>query len=122
MPMRLSTRFVRVFRRAGRIQERSALRRIVVRRFEWRLPWRIRGMNNDANKFTAETIGRGPAAILVSKELAAEVVALAQAKEVALILVDDTIATLNRLAGAYRAGMGDVSGMRARVIAVGGSN
>ncbi len=82
----------------------------------------IIGKNHDAHKFTAETIGRGPAAILVSQELAPEVVALAQAKEVALILVDDTIAALNRLAGAYRAGMGDLSGMRARVIAVGGSN
>ena len=82
----------------------------------------IIGKNHDAHKFTAETIGRGPAAILVSQELAPEVLALAQATDVALILVDDTIAALNRLAGAYRAGMNEVSGMRARVIAVGGSN
>ncbi|MGN6370227.1 MAG: UDP-N-acetylmuramoyl-tripeptide--D-alanyl-D-alanine ligase [Phycisphaerae bacterium] len=82
----------------------------------------IVGKNHDAHKFTAETIGRGPAAILISRELAPEVVALAQAKEVALILVDDTIAALNRLAGAYRSGENGFSGMRARVIAVGGSN
>jgi UDP-N-acetylmuramoyl-tripeptide--D-alanyl-D-alanine ligase len=83
----------------------------------------IVGKNHDAHQFLEGAIEKGVAAVMVHKEMGAEVLALAQAKNVAVIQVEDTVAGLNRLAGAYRAGsMGEGSGMRARVIAVGGSN
>ena len=86
----------------------------------------IVGKNHDAHRFLEGVIEKGVAAVMVHKEVGAEVLALAQAKNVAVIQVEETVAGLNRLAGAYRAGsMGEGSaggGMRARVIAVGGSN
>jgi UDP-N-acetylmuramoyl-tripeptide--D-alanyl-D-alanine ligase len=83
----------------------------------------IVGKNHDAHQFLEGVIEKGVAAVMVHKEVGAEVLAVAQAKNVAVIQVEETVAGLNRLAGAYRAGsMGEGSGMRARVIAVGGSN
>ncbi len=79
----------------------------------------IVGEKHDAHSFVGAVIERGVAVVLVHKEQSAEMLLLAQNKDVNVLLVDDTIAALNRLAAAYRAGG---SGMRARVIAVGGSN
>jgi UDP-N-acetylmuramoyl-tripeptide--D-alanyl-D-alanine ligase len=61
------------------------------------------------------------ACVIVHREPAAEVLARAQARDVAIVLVDNTVLALNRLAAAYRAGEYS-GGMRAKVIAVGGSN
>ena len=82
----------------------------------------IEGKTHDAHAFVADVVERGVAAMLVHREPAPEVIARAQEKEVAIILVDETVAALNRLAAAYRVGGNSGGGMRARVIAVGGSN
>jgi UDP-N-acetylmuramoyl-tripeptide--D-alanyl-D-alanine ligase len=81
------------------------------------------GKTHDAHGFVGAVIERGVAAAIVHRELPAEMLALAAAKDVAIILVEETVAALNRLAAAYRAGTaGENSGMRARVLAVGASN
>jgi UDP-N-acetylmuramoyl-tripeptide--D-alanyl-D-alanine ligase len=81
----------------------------------------IKGEKFDAHEFVKDVIGREVAALVVHRELPVEVLTRARDKGVAVILVDDTIAALNRLAGAYRANeLG--GGFRAKVIAVGGSN
>ena len=93
--------------------QRGAWRRIHALGGEDELFVTIIGKNHDAHKFTAETIGRrSRRRFLVSQELRRRWWRWRRAKEVATILVDDTIAALNRLAGAYRAGMGDLSGMQ----------
>jgi UDP-N-acetylmuramoyl-tripeptide--D-alanyl-D-alanine ligase len=81
----------------------------------------IKGERFDAHDFLADIIGKEPAAILVHREPAAELLALAREKGVTIILVDDTVGALNRLAAAYRSNE-IVPGFRAKVIAVGGSN
>src|SRR5262245_56386997 len=78
----------------------------------------IVGQNHDAHNFVPDVIARKPAVIIVHKDQPAAIITAAQANDVAIIQVDDTIAALNRLAAAYRAS----SAMRATVIAVGGSN
>jgi UDP-N-acetylmuramoyl-tripeptide--D-alanyl-D-alanine ligase len=81
----------------------------------------LKGDRFDAHDFLKDVIGREPAAVLVHTEPAAELLALAKQNNVAAILVDETIAALNRLAAAYRANeLG--GGFRAKVVAVGGSN
>jgi len=83
----------------------------------------IVGERHDAHTFVADVIDRGVAVVLVHKEQSTEMLLRAQNKDVNLLLVEDTVAALNRLAAAYRGeGGGSGSGMRARVIAVGGSN
>lgn len=76
----------------------------------------IVGPNHDAHVYVEEVIDKGAAAVLVHKEQASPVLVAAQARGCAVIQVEDTIAGLNRLAAAYRAEI------RAKVIAVGGSN
>jgi UDP-N-acetylmuramoyl-tripeptide--D-alanyl-D-alanine ligase len=84
----------------------------------------IEGKNHDAHAYVNDVIEKGVAAVLVHKQPAPEVLMRAQLKDVAVLLVEDTVAALNRLAAAYRRGVGGGggSGMRAKVIAVGGSN
>ncbi|MCL2648283.1 MAG: UDP-N-acetylmuramoyl-tripeptide--D-alanyl-D-alanine ligase, partial [Phycisphaerales bacterium] len=74
------------------------------------------GERHDAHAFVEHVIERGVAGIIVHKKQSEEIVQRAQEKGAAMLLVDDTIAALNRLAAAYR------ENMRAKVIAVGGSN
>ena len=74
------------------------------------------GEHHDAHLFLGDVVVRDVAAIIVHKDVAPEIAAAATQRGVAILQVDDTIAALNRLAAAYRA---DV---RAKVIAVGGSN
>jgi len=76
----------------------------------------IKGARFDAHDYVRQVIEAGVAGVIVHTEPAAEIVALAQQKSVAILLVDETVAALNRLAAAYRAEL------RAKVIAVGGSN
>jgi UDP-N-acetylmuramoyl-tripeptide--D-alanyl-D-alanine ligase len=80
----------------------------------------IAGATHDAHKFVPEVIAKGAAVILVHKEQPQEVIYAAQRADVNLLLVEDTIGGLNRLAAAYRSAGG--GGLRAKVIAVGGSN
>jgi len=80
----------------------------------------IEGPKHDAHTYVKDVIERGVAVVLVHKTLAPEVLMRAQTKDVAVLLVDDTVKALNRLAAAYRRVGG--GGMRAKVIAVGGSN
>lgn len=83
----------------------------------------IAGKTHDAHAFVPEVIERGAAAVIVHQAPAPEVLIRAQARDVAVLLVDDTVEALNRLAAAYRkVGGGTGGGMRAKVIAVGGSN
>jgi UDP-N-acetylmuramoyl-tripeptide--D-alanyl-D-alanine ligase len=82
----------------------------------------IEGKKHDAHAFVKDVIERGVACVLVHKEQPADVLMRAQTKDVAVLLVDDTVAALNRLAAAYRRGVDGGGGMRAKVIAVGGSN
>jgi len=82
----------------------------------------IAGKTHDAHAFVRDVIDRKAAAVIVHTEPATEIVALAQSQDVAIIQVDNTVAALNRLAASYRDGGGSGGGMRARVIAVGGSN
>jgi UDP-N-acetylmuramoyl-tripeptide--D-alanyl-D-alanine ligase len=81
----------------------------------------IAGARFDAHDYVKDVIDRGVAVVVVHKEQPPEIIQQAQAKDVTILLVDNTVAALNRLAAAYRAG-GPGGGMRARVIAVGGSN
>jgi UDP-N-acetylmuramoyl-tripeptide--D-alanyl-D-alanine ligase len=81
----------------------------------------IKGERFDAHDFLKEIVGREPAAVVVHREPALELLTLAKERGVTVILVDDTIAALNRLAAAYRSNE-IVPGFRAKVIAVGGSN
>ncbi len=76
----------------------------------------INGKNHDAHTFIQDILNREPAILLVHRELAPDQLALAKERGVSVILVDDTILALNRLAAAYR------NETRAKVIAVGGSN
>ncbi len=76
----------------------------------------IAGKNHDAHGYVKDVIERQVAAVLVHREPAADVLTLAQQNDVSVILVEETVAALNRLAAAYR------SSIRAKVIAVGGSN
>ena len=77
----------------------------------------IAGKKHDAHEYLRQVIEARAAAALVHKEPEAELVAPAQKMGAwRIMLVDDTIAGLNRLAAAYRAEL------RAKVIAVGGSN
>ncbi|HEY4328404.1 MAG TPA: UDP-N-acetylmuramoyl-tripeptide--D-alanyl-D-alanine ligase [Phycisphaerae bacterium] len=84
----------------------------------------IKGEWFDAHDFlggAGGVIEREVAAILVHRELPADLLLKAREKGVAVIGVEDTVMGLNRLAAAYRAGGGG-GGFRAKVIAVGGSN
>ena len=76
----------------------------------------IRGAKFDAHDFLPQVIAGRAAGILVSRDLPADVVASAGAHGVTILQADDTVAGLNRLAAAYR------REIRAKVIAVGGSN
>ena len=76
----------------------------------------IAGKTHDAHAFLKEVMERDVAAVVVHRELPAELLSLAQTRNVAVVLVDETVAALNRLAAAYR------ETLRAKVIAVGGSN
>ncbi len=81
----------------------------------------IKGERFDAHDFLQDVIAREVAAVVVHREPAAELLGEAKNKGVTIILVDDTVAALNRLAAAYRSN--DIApGFRAKVIAVGGSN
>jgi UDP-N-acetylmuramoyl-tripeptide--D-alanyl-D-alanine ligase len=81
----------------------------------------IEGKKHDAHDYVKDVIERGVAAAIVHREPGAEVLSAAQSQNVAVILVEETIAALNRLAAAYRSGE-QGGGMRAKVIAVAGSN
>lgn len=81
----------------------------------------IKGERFDAHDFLKEIIAREPAAVLVHAEPQAELLAQAREKGVTIILVENTVVALNRLAAAYRSNE-IVPGFRAKVIAVGGSN
>lgn len=76
----------------------------------------IAGRNHDAHAYLPQVIEAHVAAALVHKDPPAEVVALARKHDVAILQTDDTVLGLNRLAAAYR------EEVRAKVIAVGGSN
>ncbi len=76
----------------------------------------IAGKNHDAHDFLVDVVARNVAVILVHKELPAPILADAQHHGCAILQVEDTIAGLNRLAAVYR------NELRAKVIAVGGSN
>ena len=76
----------------------------------------IVGQNHDAHAYLPQVIAADVAAVLVHQDLSAEVLGAAQAHGVAVLQTDETIRGLNRLAAAYRATI------RAKVIAVGGSN
>jgi len=85
----------------------------------------IAGPKHDAHEYVKDVIERGVAVVLVHKSPGPEVLMRAQTKDVAVLIVDDTVKALNRLAAAYRkSGPSGGSGgrMRAKVIAVGGSN
>ena len=109
--------------RAGRGSLMGGCVRILARRARGELFVAIVGKNHDAHRFLEGVIEAGVAGVIVHQEVGAEVLAAARAKNVAVIQVEDTVAGLNRLAGAYRAGsMGEGSGMRARGDCGGGSN
>ncbi len=76
----------------------------------------IVGRTHDAHQFVGQVIAHHPALVIVHREPAPEILAQATAEDVSLLLVEDTLAALNRLAAAYRATL------RSKVIAVGGSN
>jgi len=76
----------------------------------------IEGKKHDAHAFVPQVIDAKAAAILVHKDTTPEIVEKSQANGVAIMRCDDTVAGLNRLAAAYR------NELRAKVIAVGGSN
>src|SRR4051812_49451312 len=62
----------------------------------------IAGERHDAHKFVGEVIEREVAAVVVHKELSPQVLGRARAMNVSVILVEETVAALNRLAAAYR--------------------
>lgn len=76
----------------------------------------IEGKKHDAHNYVSQVIDSRAAAILVHQDPAPDIVERAQTLGVAILRCDDTIAGLNRLAAAYR------GELRAKVIAVGGSN
>lgn len=76
----------------------------------------IAGKTHDAHGFLEQVLTKNVAAVMVHREPAPQLLARATEADVSVLLVDDTVAALNRLAAAYRATM------RAKVIAVGGSN
>lgn len=76
----------------------------------------IEGKKHDAHAFVPQVIEARAAAILVHKDPTPEIVEKAQAAGVAIIRCEETVDGLNRLAAAYR------NELRAKVIAVGGSN
>jgi UDP-N-acetylmuramoyl-tripeptide--D-alanyl-D-alanine ligase len=78
----------------------------------------IKGEKFDAHDFLRDVIDREVACVLVHREPSAELLTYARDKGVSLLIVDDTVAAMNRLAAAYR----QSPGFRAKVIAVGGSN
>src|SRR5207248_815610 len=81
----------------------------------------IKGERFDSHDFLGQVIEKDVAAAIVHRETPAEILDQAKKRRVAIIQVDDTIAALSRLAGAYRRNeLG--GGFRAKVIAVGGSN
>ncbi len=88
---------------------------------EGELFFAIAGKKFDAHHFLREVLEKRVSGVIVQREPAAEILALAQEKSAAVILVEDTVQALNRLAAAYRAGEYS-AGLRAKVIAVGGSN
>lgn len=76
----------------------------------------IEGKKHDAHAFVPQVIEAKAAAIMVHKDPTPDVVEKAQTNGVAIIRCEETVAGLNRLAAAYR------NELRAKVIAVGGSN
>jgi UDP-N-acetylmuramoyl-tripeptide--D-alanyl-D-alanine ligase len=76
----------------------------------------IAGKTHDAHGFLEQVLAKNVAAVMVHRELTPALLAKATEADVSVVLVDDTVAALNRLAAAYR------GTMRAKVIAVGGSN
>jgi len=76
----------------------------------------IKGERFDAHDFLPQVFAANVAGVLVGRELSADLLAAAGAQGVTVIQTDDTIVGLNRLAAAYR------QEIRAKVIAVGGSN
>ncbi len=66
----------------------------------------IVGKTHDAHGFVKGVVERGVAAVLVHREVAADVVALAQEKEVAIILVDDTTVGAEPVGGGVSRGDG----------------
>ena len=81
----------------------------------------IKGERFDAHDFVPAVVEKEVAAILIHKELPADLLTRARDAGVAVIGVEDTIAGLNRLAAAYR-GNEYGGGFRAKVVAVAGSN
>ncbi len=76
----------------------------------------IHGPTHNAHDFVSQVIAAKVAGVLVSQDISADAIAAAGAQSVTILQTDDTIAGLNRLAAAYR------KEIRAKVIAVGGSN
>jgi len=76
----------------------------------------IKGERHDAHQYLEQVFAAKVAAVLVHAELTPAQHAAATANGCAVIAVEETIAGLNRLASAYR------ETVRAKVIAVGGSN
>lgn len=76
----------------------------------------IAGKKHDAHQYVGAVIDKQVAGVLVHQEQPEEIIKRALEKGVAILLVEETVAGLNRLAGAYRAEL------RAKVIAVCGSN
>ena len=76
----------------------------------------ISGPNFDGHNFIPAVMDSGAAGILVSRALDEALLAAATSASVTILQCDDTVRGLNRLAAAYR------RDLRAKVIAVGGSN
>ncbi len=76
----------------------------------------IVGPNFDGHEFIPDVIAAGAAGILTSRPLDDSILGRAAGASVTVLQCDNTIRGLNRLAAAYR------REMRAKVIAVGGSN
>ncbi len=76
----------------------------------------IIGPNFDGHHFISAVMEAGAAGILVSRAVDDALAAAAAAASVTILQCDDTVRGLNRLAAAYR------RDLRAKVVAVGGSN
>lgn len=76
----------------------------------------ISGPNFDGHNFISAVMDAGAAGILVSRTPDDAVIAAATSASVTILQCDDTVRGLNRLAAAYR------RELRAKVVAVGGSN
>ena len=76
----------------------------------------IRGRRHDSHRFIRQVVAGGAAGLLVDRPLDPDVTRLVTRSSVTLLHADDTIGAMNRLAAAYR------RDIRAKVIAVGGSN